>query len=226
MSKRTLPWVLVGGLFAVLIFVTQQTPATPSNAKEAAPEVLPVAPAVVAAPAPAPANPGLKTAVSRVTTVTVYPNSALITREVDVPEGQGTLELIVSPLPPMTIHSSLYTEGTETIRALMTRFRTRPILEDTREDVHKLNDELKQLQLTRDQLEADAKALVADTQLLTKLENFTAVTTIQATEKGAMNSEATIALSKFIMESRGDKTKGGVGLQQRLQANQDKVAVA
>ena len=43
-----------------------------------------------------------------------------------MPEGAGTLELTVTPLPPTTINSSLYSEGTEGIRVLTTRFRTRP----------------------------------------------------------------------------------------------------
>ena len=74
-------------------------------------------------------------AASRVAAVTVYPSSALVTREVDVPAGKGIVELAVSPLPPPAIHSSLYSEGTDGIRVLTTRFRSRPILQDTREDV-------------------------------------------------------------------------------------------
>ena len=56
--------------------------------------------------------------------VTVYPNSALVTREVDVPQGTGTIEMTVTPLPPTTINSSLYTEGSDGIRVLTTRFRS------------------------------------------------------------------------------------------------------
>src|SRR5206468_10692778 len=44
------------------------------------------------------AAPDLKLAASRIAHVTVYQNNALVTREVDVPEGTGTLELVVSPL--------------------------------------------------------------------------------------------------------------------------------
>ena len=51
----------------------------------------------------APAAP--KTANSRIIHVTVYQNNALVTREVDVPEGPGTLEIVVTPLPPQTVNS-------------------------------------------------------------------------------------------------------------------------
>ena len=48
-----------------------------------------------------------KSANSRIVAVTVYPNSALVTREVDVPEGTGSVELVVNPLPAQTVNSSL-----------------------------------------------------------------------------------------------------------------------
>jgi hypothetical protein len=61
-----------------------------------------------------------------------------VTREVDVPEGAGLVELTVVSLPPTTLSGTLYTEGTEGIRVMATRYRTRPVLEDTRADVRKL----------------------------------------------------------------------------------------
>ena len=75
------------------------------------------------------------TAPSKVTAVTVYQDSALVTREVQVPEKAGLLELIVSALPAQTLDSSLYSEGTDGIRILTTRYRTRAIKEDMREEV-------------------------------------------------------------------------------------------
>src|SRR5262245_5157668 len=86
-----------------------------------------------------------KMATSRITQVTVYPDSALVTREVEVPAGEGVMELVVSPLPQATVNSSLYSEGSEGTRVLTTRFRSRPVLEDTREEVRKLEDEIKKL---------------------------------------------------------------------------------
>src|SRR5258708_5939828 len=59
-----------------------------------------------------------KAAFSKITGVTVSPNSALVTREVDAPAGTGTIELVVTPLPQRTINSSLYSEGGDGIRVL------------------------------------------------------------------------------------------------------------
>ena len=84
------------------------------------------------APAPEPkkeAPEPPRTAPSRISQVTVYQNTALVTREVEVPAGTGTLELVVTPLPPTTVNNSLYSEGTDGVLVLATRFRTRAIQE-------------------------------------------------------------------------------------------------
>src|SRR4051794_25803776 len=94
-----------------------------------------------------------KPAASKITAVTVYQNSALVTREVSVPEGGGAVELVVSPLPPETVANSLYSEGSEGIRVLNTRFRSRAIKEDTREEVRKLEAAIKQLAKSAQQLQ-------------------------------------------------------------------------
>jgi len=175
---------------------------------------------------PVPAAKDVKVAPSRIAAVTVYPNSALVTREVEVPEGAGTLELTVTPLPPTVVNSSLYSEGTTGIRVLTTRFRSRPVLEDTRADVRKLQDELKQLQLARDKLEAEIRAVQSNGQTTSKLEGFMGVTTVQATEKGVLNSEAAIALAKHIRESRLETARELVTLQQQVQVNQERAEFA
>jgi uncharacterized protein (TIGR02231 family) len=180
------------------------------------------------APARAAAPPaGQKLAASRVAAVTVYSNSALVTREVDVPEGLGLIELTVTPLPPTTINGSLHGEGADGIRVMATRFRVRPVLEDTREDVRKLQDELKQLQQAQEKLEADLKAVQANAQMLTKLEGFTATTAAHAPDKaGPLNGESAIALAKYVMDTRSEKAKEAVALQQQIQANQEKTDFA
>jgi hypothetical protein len=167
-----------------------------------------------------------QTTTSRITHVTVYPNSALVTREVDVPEGTGALELVVTPLPVQTVNSSLYSEGTDGIRVLSTRFRSRPIREDTREEVRKLQDQVKQLRLAVQKLDADIKTAEMNLQMVGKLENFTAANTQHATEKGTLNADTIIALSKHVMDQRAEKSKELVGLQQQRQEKQEEIDYA
>jgi hypothetical protein len=164
-----------------------------------------------------------KLAASRITHVTVYPDSALVTREVEVPAGAGTVELVVSPLPERTVNSSLYSESAEGIRVLTTRFRSRPVKENTREEVRKLEDEVKKLQSNTRKIQADMEACKQNMGLLGKLENFTTVSTQHATEKGKLDSEAAIALAKYLMDGRGEKTKEMVSLQQLLESNAEQL---
>jgi uncharacterized protein (TIGR02231 family) len=219
MSRRVLVTLTVCGVGVALVLLGGQVPARSAGDKEPAAE----RPAVAAAP---PAATAVKTATSRITAVTVYRNSALVTREVDVPAGPGTHELTVTPLPPTTVNSSLYTEGTPGLRIMSTRFRSRPVLEDTRADVRKLHDELKRLQQSTEKLEADVQAVQANAKSLDKLEGFTAVTTVQATEKGAAFSDSAIALSKHVRETRLETARELVGLRQQMQANREKAEFA
>jgi hypothetical protein len=164
-----------------------------------------------------------RTASSKIVQVTVYPNSALVTRQVEVPAGQGTLELVVNPLPQHTVNSSLYSEGSDGIRVLTTRFRTRPVKEDTREEVRKLEDEAKKLRQLQEKLQAESKALEQNMALLGKLETFTSASTTHATEKGKLDSDATITLAKYLMEGRSTKVREQVELQQQMQNNTEQM---
>src|SRR5260370_38257931 len=52
-----------------------------------------------------------KAAAPRIAAVTVYPNSALVTREVEAPAGQDLRELAVTPLPPPAAPRRLYSQN-------------------------------------------------------------------------------------------------------------------
>jgi hypothetical protein len=156
---------------------------------------------------------------SRISAVTVYQGNALVTREVDVPEGKGLLELVVTPLPAQTVDSSLYSEGSDGIRVLSTRYRTRAVKEDTRKEVRAKEEQIHSLKLEAESLQKEIQVLEQNLQMLTKLENFTAATMQQLTEKGLLSSEATLALANFVMQSRAQKSAAQVTAQQKLQAN-------
>jgi hypothetical protein len=162
-----------------------------------------------------------KIASSKITHVTVYPDSALVTREVEVPAGGGLLELVISPLPEATVTSSLYTESSDGIRVLTTRFRSRPVKEDTREEVRKLDEEIHKLQLDARRIQSEIKSIEGNVGLLAKLENFTTASTTHATEKGKLDADAAIALAKYLMEGRVEKNKQIVALQEQLQTNSE-----
>jgi hypothetical protein len=169
------------------------------------------------------AVPETKIAVNRIVKVVAYPNSALVTREVDVPAGAGLAELVVSPLPIRVIASSLYSEGSNGLRVLSTRFRTRQVFEDAREEVRKAEDEKYKLELAIEKLQADIKAIEDNLKMVSKLENFTAVTTVSSTEKGGLNGDTVITMSKYVMEQRTEKTKEMVALKQQLKNSEQQM---
>jgi uncharacterized protein (TIGR02231 family) len=159
---------------------------------------------------------------SQVSAVTVYPLTAMVTREAEVPAGKGAVELTVSPLPPAAILSSLNAEGSEGVRVLSTRFRSRTVTSDNREAIRKLQDELEVLATAREKLEADLRAVQDNLKTLGKMEGFMAVSTIQATEKAALNAEAAITLVKYIKEGRLEATREQVKFEQDVKSNQAK----
>jgi len=165
----------------------------------------------------------VKTAASSIKEVVVYQSGAMVTREVIVPEGTGLCEVIVPQLPPQTQAGSLYTEGSEGIRVLSTRYRTRATREDTREEVRKLQNQLKDLTHAQAKLQADAMAVQQNLQMLTKLESFTAVSTEKSTDKGTLIAENSIAMTRFIMEQRAEKMAMQVALQKQTDDNKEQI---
>jgi hypothetical protein len=180
--------------------------------------------AVTAAAQDAKVIDGVKVAPSKITAVTVYQNTALITREVAVPEAAGQTEVVVSPLPPATLESSLYAEGTPDIRVLSARYRSRAIAEDNREEVRKLEADIKAVGKSIQEHEADLKAVMANAAFLAKLEGFTAVTMTTLTEKGQLDAEKTIKLADHVRENRTKLTKDEVKLKQQLDDEKVKLA--
>ena len=171
------------------------------------------------APATKPADPPQPVAASKLVAVTVYQGSALVTREVEVPEGQNLVEVVVSPLPVQTVDSSLYTDSADGIRVLSTRFRTRAVKEDTREEVRAIENKIRELTLANEAIGHSTQVSDQNLQLLAKLENFTAATMTQLMEKGMLNGEATIALSKYLMDTRGKLSADQVKARQQIQEN-------
>lgn len=166
-------------------------------------------------------QPQVKSAGSRLTTVTVYRGSALVTREVEVPEGVGIFELVVAPLPTGVEPASLYSEGTDAIRVLTTRARSRVVQEDVREEVRKLQARLQELQAKGEQLERDLRTVTQNLGLLEKLEGFTETTMKQLSEKGQLSSEQTIKLANYVMTSRTEQGRQQVTLEQQLRQLQE-----
>jgi hypothetical protein len=156
---------------------------------------------------------------SKISKVTVYFKGALVTREVDVPPGQGLVELVVSPMPLHVVPSSMYSEAGNGLRVLTTRFRTRQVLEDTSEERRKLEAEKEKLQVIAARIGSEIASIQDNLKLLTKLEGFTEKTALVSTDKGNLNGDAVITLAKYVMEQRVDKAKELVALNDQKRLN-------
>lgn len=162
-----------------------------------------IAPAKPAAPKPAAPKP----ATSRITQVTVYPDTALVTREVMIPEAKGLHEVVVGSLPATVVGNSLYGEGSEGIRVLATRYRSRAVEADTRKEVRELQAEEEKLNTETQKIASESKTLEANVAFLAKLEAFATATTTAATEKAKLDSLQVTKLATFLMETRKEQNQ-------------------
>src|SRR5260221_14508679 len=141
-----------------------------------------------------------KIAKSRIDRVTVYPNSALVTREVDVPAGAGLIELVVAPMPTQIVPSTMYSEGAAGIRVLTTRFSTRQVLEDTSEERRKLETEKEKYLVIAAKIDSETASCLKNAEMLTKLEGI-------AEKSSSRSGDEIIAMSRYVMEQRVGKAK-------------------
>ncbi|HNQ22239.1 MAG TPA: mucoidy inhibitor MuiA family protein [Phycisphaerae bacterium] len=136
--------------------------------------------------------------------VTVYRGQALVTRVVDLaPTGggksaPGLREIVVTNLPEQIIPSSLYAEGGEGIEVRSVRYRQRPVAEDVREEVRKLDARVREVQ---DELEAVKRQSFVINQhenFLRKLDAFVAPTAEVELSKGVLNADTLKTLAAFL----------------------------
>src|SRR5207302_7503524 len=121
-------------------------------------------------------------------------------REVDVPEGNGLVELVVAPMPEQIIPSTMYSEGGDGIRILTTRFSTRQVLEDTSEERRKLETEKEKYQVVAAKIDSETNSCMKNMEMLIKLEGVTE-------KSGTRSGDEIIAMSKYVMEQRVEKAK-------------------
>ena len=138
--------------------------------------------------------------------------SALVTREVEVPAGNGLIELIVSPMPDQIVPSTMYSEAGDGLRVLTTRFSTRQVLEDTSEERRKLEAEKEKYTVIASKIASDMTNLQKNIELLNKLEGV-------AQQSGRTGDEV-IAMAKYVMEQRIEKAKEMVAINEQKRLNE------
>jgi len=160
----------------------------------------PAAPATATVPAATSANENITR--GKVDAVTVYRGQALVTRNVPLPAGAGLAEIVVSELPDHMLSSSLFAEGSDGVEVRSVRYRERPVARDVREEVRKIDDQLRDLS---DKVSLNTKQLQVLSEqraYLDKLETFVAPTATTELTKGVLNAEQLKTLTNFQFETR------------------------
>ena len=138
----------------------------------------------------------------RLDEVTVYRGQALVTRLVEVPGAAGLREVIVTELPEHVQPASIYAESADGVEVRSVLYRIRPVEQDVREEVRKLDEQIRSVQDHVQTNNQQTQLLGAETTYLNKLEQFTAPTANAELTKGVLNAETLKALTSFMFDQR------------------------
>jgi len=138
----------------------------------------------------------------RIDAVTVYRGQALVTRLVEIPGPAGLHEVVVTDLPERIVPGSIYAESADGVAVRSVRYRVRPVAEDVRDEVRKLDEEMEAKMEALDALERSRRVLGEERAYLDRLNDFTAPTATAELRSGVLNAETLRKLTLFTFEQR------------------------
>lgn len=141
-------------------------------------------------------------AASRIESVTLYRDQALVVRSVKAAVPAGVTELVVKDLPPQVLGESLFANADEAANVRAVRFRTRAVQEEPREEIRQIEQEIEGLQAQVRRSEAMGTVATERKQYLGKLENFAAPTAQMELTKGVLDAKTLQSLTLFLFEQR------------------------
>ncbi len=138
----------------------------------------------------------------KVSSVIIYQGQALVTREVELPAGNGLREIVVTGLPQHVVPSSIYAEPAEGVEIRSVRYRVRPVREDVREEVRVLDQQLQELHDELAAIQKRFELLNERKAYLSKLEGFTAQTSSRELTEGVLNPPDLMQVTEFLFQQR------------------------
>ncbi len=139
---------------------------------------------------------------SKVASVTLYRNQALVTRTMLLSGAAGVQELVVEDLPENIQPGSLFAEGGEKVEVRAVRFRTRAAGESPRKEVREIEEKLRLNQQSIQLVNKKAQLLKKRAAYLDKMETFSAKTATSDLDRGVLDAEALEKLTTFSFEQR------------------------
>ena len=139
---------------------------------------------------------------SKVASVTLYRNQAMVTRTLVLDGAAGVRELVVEDLPENIQPSSLFAEGGEKVEVRAVRFRTRASGESPRKEVREIEEKLRANQQAIQLVKKKTQLLTKRTAYLDKMETFSAKTVNTDLDRGVLDAAALEKLTTFSFEQR------------------------
>ena len=150
---------------------------------------------------------------SRIDSVTLYRNQALVTRAVEGDVPAGITQLLVGDLPERIVPESLFAEAAEGTQVRAVRYRTRAVREEPREEVRELDRQIEGLGDELKRIRAMRHLLDQRSDYLTKLEQFTAPTAQVELTKGVLDAQTLKTITLFLFEQRKGVAEKKLGLE-------------
>lgn len=168
-----------------------------------------------------PAAPSLALAATqtpgKIDAVTVYRGQAVVTRAVELPRvlpaAAGTVqEVVVTDLPAHLRPESLHAETTPGVQIRSVTYRTRPVVQDTREEVRAIDARIEDLQAKLAVNARRVSLLAEDRAYLASLQGFVAPTAAVEMTRGVLNAETIEKLSGYLIKQRAALTENELTL--------------
>ncbi len=136
----------------------------------------------------------------KITDVTIYRNQALVTRTINIPEKKGNLEILVTDLPDMLVHGSIYAKSSGKSKIHSVTFREKAIKEERRKVLRNLDAKIKALQNDLLKFESEQNLLKQKKNIINKLVEFTASSSKVELKKGLLNFDELKQLTEYSLE--------------------------
>jgi len=140
------------------------------------------------------------TTVGSISKVTVYRGQAQVARLVNIDLPAGTCELTVKDLPAQVVPESIYAQSPDNVKVLSVRFRERPVMEDTREEVKQLDAQIEEVKHKLKYAESELLHFNQQWLMFEKLKDFTITAAGSDLNRGLLTFEPIQNLTTFIEE--------------------------
>jgi len=149
--------------------------------------------------------------------VTVYRGQALVSRTISIDLPADASELIVNNLPVNIVPESIYAQAAGDVKVLSVRYRQRAVMEDTREEVKQLDNQIADVKHQLKFAESENEHYTKQWQMFEKLKEFTITAANSDLNRGLLTFEPVENLTSYV------EKKGLEYLNHRLEL-EDKVA--